>query len=562
MKVGRNQPCPCGSGKKYKRCHGRLGPIPVNDLTLINALKQARQHAEAQEFIRQSQQGRGRPIIATKWDEHQVVAVGKELMFSKTWKTFVDFLSHYIKVKFSGEWGNAELAKPFADRHPIMQWYDGVCRLQQESIKTPGEPASMEMTGVLACYYGLAYALYQLEHNVELQGRLISRLKDRSNFQGAYYELLVARVLISAGFDLTLEDESDRKSQHCEFAAVSKETGVKYTIEAKMRSVSGLLGKDDTDGTPKEKAGNPISHLAKHLHAAMRKPADGQRMIFIDLNAEMSPDLEEGDRPTFVDAVNQRLARYESLQLEKSKSAYVFVTNMTFHRHLLEKAKMLCIPGSVGISDFNRSGAMALSEIYRRERTHADAFRVGESVCNLLSLPTTFDGSMPAFTLNGERPPIQIGQTYNFEGAGPNGEDLIGEVTDAIVDEGASEAIVAIFTDDKQAYLLKEQMSEAQMADYRAHKDAYFGKIKHVPKGIKTPYDMFLFLMRGYKETDRENLLKLLKITEDQASNKSDEELRIEYCERMVAGGGFFKIVDGVITNEPASSHQVDSTAT
>ncbi|MBV8300603.1 MAG: SEC-C domain-containing protein, partial [Candidatus Dormibacteraeota bacterium] len=21
--VGRNQPCPCGSGKKYKYCHGR-----------------------------------------------------------------------------------------------------------------------------------------------------------------------------------------------------------------------------------------------------------------------------------------------------------------------------------------------------------------------------------------------------------------------------------------------------------------------------------------------------------------------------------------------------------
>jgi preprotein translocase subunit SecA len=23
-KVGRNEPCPCGSGKKYKRCHGRI----------------------------------------------------------------------------------------------------------------------------------------------------------------------------------------------------------------------------------------------------------------------------------------------------------------------------------------------------------------------------------------------------------------------------------------------------------------------------------------------------------------------------------------------------------
>jgi len=23
-KVGRNEPCPCGSGKKYKQCHGRV----------------------------------------------------------------------------------------------------------------------------------------------------------------------------------------------------------------------------------------------------------------------------------------------------------------------------------------------------------------------------------------------------------------------------------------------------------------------------------------------------------------------------------------------------------
>jgi uncharacterized protein YecA (UPF0149 family) len=23
-KVGRNDPCPCGSGKKYKKCHGAV----------------------------------------------------------------------------------------------------------------------------------------------------------------------------------------------------------------------------------------------------------------------------------------------------------------------------------------------------------------------------------------------------------------------------------------------------------------------------------------------------------------------------------------------------------
>ncbi|HNX72513.1 SEC-C metal-binding domain-containing protein, partial [Rivihabitans pingtungensis] len=25
LRVGRNDPCPCGSGKKYKQCHGKLG---------------------------------------------------------------------------------------------------------------------------------------------------------------------------------------------------------------------------------------------------------------------------------------------------------------------------------------------------------------------------------------------------------------------------------------------------------------------------------------------------------------------------------------------------------
>jgi preprotein translocase subunit SecA len=28
-KIGRNDPCPCGSGKKYKKCHGRPGAPPL-----------------------------------------------------------------------------------------------------------------------------------------------------------------------------------------------------------------------------------------------------------------------------------------------------------------------------------------------------------------------------------------------------------------------------------------------------------------------------------------------------------------------------------------------------
>jgi hypothetical protein len=40
-----------------------------------------------------------------------------------------------------------------------------------------------EVTGLVACYLGLAYGLYLLDRNVELQDRLIRRLKDPPTFR-------------------------------------------------------------------------------------------------------------------------------------------------------------------------------------------------------------------------------------------------------------------------------------------------------------------------------------------------------------------------------------------
>lgn len=554
MKVGRNQACPCGSGKKFKHCHGRMTPAALGGSAFDNAVSTSRARHEARERVRQTQQGRGKPIISEKVNEHQLVAVANRIHSSKTWKTFIDFLGYYIKIKLTAEWGNAELAKPLGERHPILQWYDAVCQAQARSIETPGVPASMEVTGALACYYGLAYALYLIEHNVELQSRMIARLKDRSNFQGAYYELMIARVMIAAGFELTLEDEVDRGSQHCEFAAVSQDTGEKFWIEAKMRAVAGLLGKNETDGVGSGKAKNPISHLASHLHAALRKPAADRRMIFIDLNAEMEPEANDERRPEFLEAVNRRLHKYENETLEPGKTAYVFVTNMTFHRELFLPAQMVSIPSGMGIPDFNRAGHMRLSEIYRRDKKHADALRVAESMAKLLKFPTTFDGSMSAAALFGERSPIQIDEKYVFEGAGPDGDDLVGTVTDAIVDESKKEVIVAIHTDDDKAHLLREKMSDLQLADYKSHPDAYFGKVKYVPKGIKTPYDLFMFFVEGQRGMPRAKLLEHLRLSEERGAGLSDEDLLLEYCERLVSGSGMFEIVDGVITSKPNSA--------
>jgi hypothetical protein len=250
-KIGRNQPCPCGSGLKYKRCHGSYaggasGQASIVPQQLQNALEQRR----AGERIREAQQGLGRPIVGIKVGGQQIVAVRNKVYFSDKWKTFPDFLADYMKQKIGSTWGNAEIAKPFADRHPIIQWYDAYCRYQQATIKIPGEPTQANVTGIVACYLGLAYSLYLLDHNVEIQERLLHRLKDPANFQGAFYELFVANILIRAGFGLTPEDEDDSASKHCEFSAVSHKINKRYWVEAKMRSVAGILAKTGMTGPP------------------------------------------------------------------------------------------------------------------------------------------------------------------------------------------------------------------------------------------------------------------------------------------------------------------------
>ena len=117
---------------------------------------------KANELIREQQQGLGRPIIATKFKDQQVVAVGNTVHFSPKWKTFLDFLSDYLKITMGEEWGNSEIKRKLEERHPILQWYDRYCKYQQEHFDGSRKVQSTPATGVVYCYLGLAYNLYLL----------------------------------------------------------------------------------------------------------------------------------------------------------------------------------------------------------------------------------------------------------------------------------------------------------------------------------------------------------------------------------------------------------------
>jgi hypothetical protein len=437
MKIGRNQLCPCGSGLKFKKCCGALTARPKESVwTLSPELQRFSERQRADETIREQQQGLGRPIVAFKANEHQVVAVGDTVHFSRVWKTFPDFLFDYIKRILDPTWGNSELAKPFVDRHPIIQWYEAFCRYQQGRLKTVGVPAQAVVTGVVACYLGLAYSLYLLAHNVELQERLIRRLKVSGQFQGAYYELIVANMLIRAGFELVLLDESDRTSGHCEFTARSRRTGKKYWVEAKMRAVVGLLGRTALDGTTDP---NPLSRFVRQLNDALAKPAADERLIFIDLNADPQPGSV--GQPTWIEQAARRLERYERKEMAEGVVAYVFITNFASHRGLNAPAAFAGFFFGLGIPDLNRPGNRRVSDAYRTKLKHIDVHHIGDALQTYYRFPTTFDGGLPSETFQGTSR-VMVGNTYCF--GDPENGGVVGTVTYASVNEAESAMYVAI----------------------------------------------------------------------------------------------------------------------
>jgi hypothetical protein len=211
-----------------------------------------------------------------------LVAVGHQVLNSPKWQTPVDFLSDYMKFVMTPEWGKAELEKPLADRHPVMQWYDAMCRVQALAKQNAGPDGvfGVAPSGAMRAYLLLAFDLYALQHHSALQDQLVRRLRHRDQYQGARHELFAAATCIRAGFDIEYEDESDRSRKHTEFTATHRQTGVRICVEAKSRHRSGVLGM-----TGKREPDDELrTRLGGLINDALKKPHRHPLAIFLDLN--------------------------------------------------------------------------------------------------------------------------------------------------------------------------------------------------------------------------------------------------------------------------------------
>lgn len=383
-KIGRNDLCPCGSGKKYKKCHGssihfgskkKLTTPPNIPPHILQTLQKqlSKQRREVQE------QGLGNPILSIKHKDYQLIGVGNKLRASKKWKTFHDFLFDYLPITIGGDWGNSEIKKPLEERHPILQWYNDLCNFQRAHTEQENGIYSAFATGSVMAYLALAYDLYTIEHNSKLQKELIHRLKNKIGFQGARYEIYATAAFIRAGYDIDFEDENDPSRTHCEFTAISRITGKKFSLEAKSRHRPGYLGQDG-ESLNLDDINLRIGNL---LYKALKKQADHERIIFIDIN--MPPEGKDVFKTSwFKKLINQLDIEENKLIDGKSPpSAYVFFTNHPYHYvgyNDVEPGKS-CLMTGFNIPDFKINNQKLVC------RKYPDVIRLFDSMITHTNVP-------------------------------------------------------------------------------------------------------------------------------------------------------------------------------
>jgi hypothetical protein len=246
--------------------------------------KAQRYFAEHQqrEQERISRLGQVRPEITGDFQGYKFVAIGSRLMYmpSDRCKFFADVLLAYVPQLFGRDWFEQEVRNPPDKRHPAMQWRVKGMNFMKSRPKLPDGTYAATLTGPLLAYLTFAYDLYVVEHNARLDSRLLERLKQADQFQGARHELFAEATCLRAGFEIEHEDETDQSRRHAEFTATHKATGQRISVEAKSKHRPGVLGQAGT-----READNALNlRFGKLLNDAVAKNPAHPLAVFLDMN--------------------------------------------------------------------------------------------------------------------------------------------------------------------------------------------------------------------------------------------------------------------------------------
>jgi hypothetical protein len=502
MKVGRNEACPCGSGRKYKRCHGEVAFGGASQSFAPLSDEVALERVKAKEIQRQRQQGLGNPIISVEHMGRRLVAIKDKIAHfpADTTKTFHDFLVKYVKGKFGQPWADEQLALPDEQRHPYF-------RLEMHRYAGAKRALAAQGTDVFrsnfdagtAAYYRLAYDLYALEHNAEVQDKLLARLRRTDLFYGAQYEVFVGAALIRAGFSIEFEDEDDRRSTHVEFTATHKKTHRKFSVEAKYH----------TDFT--------ATRIGRRLFRALRKAVDYPRVVFMELN---TPAVDERLHRRVVEGAVTAIRRYEMNRASRGlPCAYLFLTNMPWYRDFHDSSMGCGTHDAFRIPEFQTIARFpSVSAAVEARERHREMHDLRESMKDHWEIPATFDGEIPEFAFGEIKTRrLLIGDRYLMPGPQGNEIAVVLKTATVIPTERCAFCVVMSETDNGQ-FMVKVPLGDAEFAAWSRHPDTFFGSVGPRDMKAESPLDLYDFFHNSYKDTPREKLLEFMSGAPDAAA--------------------------------------------
>lgn len=321
-KVGRNQPCPCGSGKKYKRCCLNK---PSNEELAFVMDKFNKIYAEEQ-LLKDIGLHINvvRPII---FQGKKVWACGNQIWAKRPEdETFHEFIIDMLRLKLGKEWWDEQVKAK--KKHYIFQCFMKYLEWQEKNFPT----GRIEKKGVWSAMpdgyskylLSLAFDVFILRHKSFFPEKILYRLRDNGEFQGARYEIAVASIFVRLGYDLDFFDDENNTEAHCEFMA--SKGGEKILVEAKSRHREGVIHQKGQKDDKKIIKGD-VERLFK---SAKKKVTDKPFLIFIDVNTPVNPEISFENKQWFQDIKNITSKRAYTESNPAKFNAVIF-TNFSFH---------------------------------------------------------------------------------------------------------------------------------------------------------------------------------------------------------------------------------------
>ena len=458
---------------------------------------------EASEIVRKYQQGHGRPIISTEMNGFRLVAVGKTIKWSTGWRFFTDFLLDHLKDAIGRPW--AIQAQREQKVHSIFTWLGTMNDIAAENRTLSQGAFHSSCKGHLGALWRLGYALYLIEHNDELDAKIIKRLRSPVSFRATYHETQIASAFAVSGFKIKMAEIGRTSTSTPEFWA-SRGPGLRHAVEAKCKD----RWKSAADIEDTEFKNELRQWLRDQLYASSKKRL---RNAFYCFELSLNADFRREQWESIAECIREILKEAESLKIkgEAPAPAYVMITNnVDVLAHQEFEINRLAMLFGFCIDDWFENGtAVEIEAAFDSHDRHRDIHAIFKCLEEIDEIPQSFDGLLTILDEQGNEVVMQVRVGTQIEYPDATGSSRVGLIYD--ITSAGKEAWICVESEGEH-HIVKMPLTEYEITAVEKYGDAVFGKPEEKRRDLDgDPLKFYDWITGVYQKYGRKALLIQIK---------------------------------------------------